>query len=144
MAFIPRDTSGGVVLNPDGKILLVYQNRNSWSFPKGAIEQGESLLDAARREVMEETGLTDTELLEDLGYYERYQIGPDGSGEDKSHPPTKKHLFLFRTKALEATPDEKEVSKAPFVTIDEALALLTHAKDREFLREKRAIIEQYV
>ena len=144
MNFVPRDTSGGVVLNPEGKIVLVWQNNNSWSFPKGAIEPGESLVETARREVLEETGLEDLTLMADLGYYERYQIGSDGRGEDRAYPPTKKHLFLFKTSMLVARPDGKEVTAAPFVTVDQALTMLTHAKDREFLAAKRAIIEEHV
>jgi 8-oxo-dGTP pyrophosphatase MutT (NUDIX family) len=37
-------------------LLRAYQN---WDFPKGMVEPGESELDAARREVEEETGLAD-------------------------------------------------------------------------------------
>jgi bis(5'-nucleosidyl)-tetraphosphatase len=36
-------------------LLRAYQN---WDFPKGLVEPGESELDAAKREVEEETGLT--------------------------------------------------------------------------------------
>ena len=37
-------------------VLRAYQN---WDFPKGRVEPGETELDAARREVEEETGLAD-------------------------------------------------------------------------------------
>jgi 8-oxo-dGTP pyrophosphatase MutT (NUDIX family) len=40
------------------EVLLVHRPRyDDWSFPKGKCEPGESFLDAARREVTEETGL---------------------------------------------------------------------------------------
>ena len=40
------------------RILLLRAYRN-WDFPKGLVEPGESELDAAKREVTEETGLAD-------------------------------------------------------------------------------------
>ncbi len=58
----PEVGVGGVVLAPDGRILLARRSqepgRGRWSFPGGRLEWGESLYDAARREVTEETGLS--------------------------------------------------------------------------------------
>lgn len=51
---------GAVVLNDEGKVLLVYnrgQSRSHWSLPKGSCEEGESLAETLKREVKEETGL---------------------------------------------------------------------------------------
>jgi bis(5'-nucleosidyl)-tetraphosphatase len=39
--------------------LLLLRAYKNWDFPKGMVEPGESELDAARREVEEETGLAD-------------------------------------------------------------------------------------
>ena len=45
-----------------GPRLLVLRAYKNWDFPKGLVEPGESPLDAAKREVAEETGLTDLEF----------------------------------------------------------------------------------
>ena len=58
----PR-AAGAVVFRRSerGIRLLVLRAYNNWDFPKGLVEPGESQLDAARREVAEETGLVDLE-----------------------------------------------------------------------------------
>ena len=45
-----------------GLRLLVLRAYRNWDFPKGLVEPGESELDAARREVAEETGLSDLDF----------------------------------------------------------------------------------
>lgn len=51
------EAAGGVVRNSREEILLIYR-RGFWDLPKGKIEKGESIEEAAIREVEEETGLT--------------------------------------------------------------------------------------
>ena len=55
--------SGAVVFRrtPRGVRLLVLRAYNNWDFPKGLVESGEEMLSAAKREVKEETGLTDVD-----------------------------------------------------------------------------------
>lgn len=40
----------------DGKILLVQEKNGMWSLPTGSVEEGESIINAVKREVKEETG----------------------------------------------------------------------------------------
>lgn len=134
-----KEGAGGIILNREGKLLMVEQHGNSWSFPKGGVEKGESLLEAARREIAEETGITDLHYLGELGSYERYSIGKEGVGENRDWPLRKRTLFLFRTDTAIGTPNDPdgEITDVRWATVEEALQLLTHPKDSEFLESMR-------
>ncbi len=60
-----RPAARAIVLDPDGRILLVrfvFPTGTFWATPGGGIEAGESPEEAIRRELLEETGLTDVEI----------------------------------------------------------------------------------
>ncbi len=74
--------SAGVAVvhrTPQGWRFLLLRAYRHWDFPKGMVEQDESPIDAARREVIEETGLDDLafdwgEMHVDTGPYARGKI----------------------------------------------------------------------
>lgn len=49
--------AGGLVRNQKGKVLFIFRE-GKWDLPKGKLDKGESIEDAALREVEEETGVT--------------------------------------------------------------------------------------
>ena len=69
---VREPTSGGIVfrMTPDHKdieILLIQDSKNRWTIPKGHIEPGESAKQTAIREIGEEAGLKNIEVLAWLG-----------------------------------------------------------------------------
>lgn len=127
---IHTSSAGGIVLNSEGRVAVVSQKGVSWSLPKGHIEAGEEPLAAALREIYEETGLRDLELIRKLGSYERYRLGPDGR-EDGAELKTI-HMFLFRTDETDLAPLDADNPEARWVSKEEVAGLLTHPKDRAF------------
>lgn len=117
--------AGGVVLNSKGQILVVSQQAVSWSLPKGHVEQGEDKLQAAKREIFEESGISDLEYLKDLGNYERSKIGDPSKLK-------RIYMFLFRTNQEDLKPIDKENPEARWVDVEEVATLLTAPKDKEF------------
>ena len=56
------EAAGEIVNNPDGKVLFI-KRLGKWDLPKGKMEKGESREESAVREIEEETGLKDVELV---------------------------------------------------------------------------------
>lgn len=50
--------TASLVLNKEGKILLVKTERRGWEMPGGQVEEGEDVLSALKREVLEESGVS--------------------------------------------------------------------------------------
>jgi 8-oxo-dGTP diphosphatase len=74
------DCVGGIVLDGDGRLLLVLRGRapsaGTWSVPGGRVEAGESDPEATAREVLEETGVR-VEVGRLAGEVERDGLGGD-------------------------------------------------------------------
>ena len=127
------ESAGGVVLNPRGDVLVVNQNNNSWSLPKGHVDSGESALEAARREIQEESGVKTLQYVRELGSYERPRIGKNG-GSDSSEI-KRITLFLFTTTQKVLRPVDPDNPEARWVPRSKVAALLTHAKDKSYFRK---------
>jgi len=61
------EAAGGVILNRDNDVLLIFR-RGFWDLPKGKIDAGETVEEAALREVEEETGLKNVQLVSKIYY----------------------------------------------------------------------------
>jgi|SRR6185436_4487263 len=59
------EAAGGLVWNEKKELLMIYR-LGKWDLPKGKIEKGESPEEAALREVCEETGVCDCEIVHEL------------------------------------------------------------------------------
>lgn len=71
--------SAGVVLirfENNRPLVLMMRSYNYWDFPKGKIEVGERVIDAAKREVHEETGITQMKFKWGV---EHFQTEPYGN-----------------------------------------------------------------
>lgn len=120
--------AGGIVLGDAGTVALV-RNRpgTKWFFPKGKLEAGEEDEAAARREIEEETGLTDLELIDDLGSYVRPGINPDGSYRHDAMKDI--HMFLFAAPPHSAVKGTHEIEEATWMSLSKVATELEDAKD---------------
>ncbi len=126
-----RETSAGGVVFRGREVLLLQRRTDEWVLPKGHIEEAESKVEAAVREVQEETGLL-VRATEPVGTTQYHFTNKSGSVVHKTV-----HWFLMECKGGELAV-EPLFSQARFVPPEEALRLLTFANDREVLRRALA------
>lgn len=72
-----RENVAVIVCNKDGKVLVCAradQKENAWQFPQGGIDQGESVVGAAKRELCEETGISDVSLIAEMPDAVKYRF----------------------------------------------------------------------
>ena len=68
---------GLIIANKEGKLLICKRKgMNSWQFPQGGIDYGETPLKAARRELFEEVGIKSksTKLISDVEEWLKYEV----------------------------------------------------------------------
>lgn len=101
--------AGGAVWNGD-KLLCIYR-RGSWDLPKGKIDEGETIAEAAVREVQEETGIQQIILGEELPTtYHTYRTKKN----KRVLKPT--YWFMMETSEKELVPQaEEDIEKAEWV-----------------------------
>lgn len=133
---IQHDISSGGVCFRDGRdgvdVVLIQTRADRWQLPKGAIEEGETREQAARREVREETGI-DGEILEHLETIEYWFTA--GTRRQRRHKSV--HLFLLRFLSGDTTDHDDESLDAAWFPIDVALKKLTFANERHAMEMAR-------
>lgn len=110
--------AGGVVKSPSNNILAIYR-RGSWDLPKGKIENGESIEEAAIREVEEETGIQVQSIGEKITT--TYHTYRSKSGKLILKP---SHWYYMTSEESELIPQtEEDIEKAIWIKAEELLAL---------------------
>ncbi|MEO5673810.1 MAG: NUDIX domain-containing protein [Chitinophagales bacterium] len=61
------NAAGGVVKNSEEKLLMIFR-RGKWDLPKGKVDKGETIRQAALREVMEETGIQNLNVVSEIRF----------------------------------------------------------------------------
>jgi 8-oxo-dGTP pyrophosphatase MutT (NUDIX family) len=107
-------SAGGIVVRLEkGQVYvaLVRENRDPrYVLPKGGIDRGETIEQAARREIREEAGFSQLERRADLGMRERLTFSK------KTWKKT--HYFLFVTEQVQVKPSDRSVKEVRWFAID--------------------------
>ncbi len=140
MANRTETSAGAIILREvagELKIALAQHRRaiKSWALPKGHVEEGESLEEAALREIYEEAGLADVQLIKHLGTIMRESVKSNGDVVQKTI-----HFFLAYAPGNSHYPGPSDLSftEVGWFVPREAIALLPFEAEQDFLREHLA------
>jgi 8-oxo-dGTP pyrophosphatase MutT (NUDIX family) len=124
-------SAGGVVVRGEQVIVIVPTRRAAdgsrvLALPKGHVDPGETPVQAATREVREETGVV-AEPVHELGE-SRYWYRRDGRTIGKAVV-----FFLFEYLEGDTADHDDEVEEVRWIALDEARTTLSHAAEREMV-----------
>ena len=96
---------GLIIVNTYGKVLICKRkNSNQWQFPQGGIDEGESPIEAAKREIFEEVGIKPSKIkvLGKIKDWVKYEIPKElakKSFKKKGIVGQKQKWFIFKIKS---------------------------------------------
>lgn len=126
-----KEKSCGAVVykkeNNEYKFLLVYQTNGHYSFPKGHVEEGESEIETALREIKEETNLS-VKIDDGFRYCIEYLVEPKNVMKDAVY-------FVATPQSDELHAQEGEISECIWCSYEEAYEKLKFDNIREVLKK---------
>lgn len=112
-------------------LLIRHMNGGHWAFAKGHVEEGETEIETALREIDEETGLKvslDSQFRESNSYQPKEGV-------------TKEVIyFVAKADSQEVKRQEIEVLEAQWLPYDQAQELLTYDNDKLLLQKAQAYL----
>lgn len=120
----------------DSLFLLIQHQAGHWGFPKGHANPGESAIETAKRELEEETGIRDCEVLEEPSFVEHYSFVKEGEPIEKTVT-----YFLAFVNSMEVQLQVEEIQNSAWSSFEEAVKLITFDANRQVLREVKAYLD---
>ena len=125
----------------DGQVLVIVPTRRAadgshvLALPKGHLDEGETMVQAALREVREETGVLAEPVCE-LGEVRYWYV------RDRRKVAKSVHFFLFRPLGGDLADHDDEVLEVRWMALVEAQKALSYGGEREMVRRALAICAQ--
>ena len=134
-----RPGVGIMVLNKENKVFVgkrVDTKADAWQMPQGGIDNGESPLDAAMRELKEETGIAEVQIIEKSKIWFYYDL-PDYLVDriwDSKYRGQKQQWFLVRYEdddsLININQSPQEFSDWKWVDVEELTSIIVPFKKR--------------
>ncbi|MBI2207904.1 NUDIX domain-containing protein [Candidatus Woesearchaeota archaeon] len=135
-----KERSAGAVIFRKGKeikYLLLHYEAGHWDFPKGHIEEKEVDIDTIKREVREETGIKDIEVVK--GFKEKISYYFKQNGELIS----KEVVFYLAKTSTEQVKISFEHIGYIWLPYDKAVEKLTFKNAKEILEKANAFLKTH-
>lgn len=136
-----RDESFGVIplrkKNSGWEVFLIQHNRSGyWGFPKGHAEKGEKAIEAAFRELKEETNLEMVNLIDEKPLTEQYTFILERKRVFKQV-----QYFVAEVDG-EIKLQEQEIHDGKWIPFQKAIAQVTHQEGKALLVEVEKMLQK--
>ena len=133
MIFTNKLQSFGIIpLYKDGKEILtviVKHKQGHWGLPKGTPAVGEYPLQTALRELKEETGIENIELVKDISFKEQYHFSQAGENFSKE---VIYYLGWVKERPKEAVPFD-DIAEIKWLPLSDARKSLTYPEAKRVI-----------
>lgn len=131
---IKERSAGAVIFRKEGEkilyLLLHYKYKSEyWDFPRGNIEEGEGEHETIKREILEETGLSDISFIQDFKESTNWFYKRDGETVFKEVV-----YFLVETKSKDVKISEEHIGYE-WLPFEEALEKISYKNSKEIIRK---------
>jgi len=137
---MPNETSAGVIVyrkaNGSPKYLLLHYQEGHWDFPKGHVEVGEKLEEAALRETKEEADLDVILHVDFQEHFSYFYKNREGVVMNKTV-----YFFIGQAMEREVTLSDEHIGYA-WLSYDNALKKVTFDSAREVLNKANEFLVQ--
>ena len=135
-----QETSVGAFIykieNNEILFLLVYSKRNNeWGFPKGHIEPNETEIETAKREIKEETGITNLTFVKDFRCCDTYKIKGTLSSTKNRIIDKNVIYYLASTKEDFKGSVDDEIGQHNWLKFEDCIKYLKYEKQKELIRK---------
>ena len=145
---LPIQVQGIVFRKISGRMQYLLLRRNPsigrfWQPVTGGLEEGETKIEALKREVLEETGIRNIiRIVEDVHYYEFTSTNPfcDSFKRENGQALLKEYVFGVEISSNEKIVIGWEHSEYRWVGFEEALKLLKWKENKEALKKLDEIL----
>jgi ADP-ribose pyrophosphatase YjhB (NUDIX family) len=142
MTTVNETSAGGLVVDrsgPEARAVLIGKRDRSgrlvWSLPKGHVESGESRIQAAVREVAEETGISGV-VIAPLGTIDYWFVA---SGR-RIHKTV--HHYLLEATGGELSANDVEVEEVAWIALSEVASRMEYEDERRLLDQLPSLLAE--
>ncbi len=116
--------------------LLVYSERNKeWGFPKGHIEPNETEIETAKREIKEETGITNLTFVKDFRCCDTYKIKGTLSSTKNRIIDKNVIYYLANTEDDFKGSVDEEIGQHKWLKYEDCIKYLKYEKQKELIKK---------
>lgn len=120
-------------------LLLIHELGGYWGFPKGHSEPGETNIETAMRELCEETGVDECDIIDDFSHTKKYSFNKNDQQIEKEVV-----FYLGIVNEEKEILQNNEVQEAKWLSFEDASEKIPQKEDQQMLKEVQDYLQKSV